>query len=62
MIDDVLSNIDANPDAAPERLFASMRIESISTDPAHDGTAATIPTGAGFGTANRVPGSVTVRF
>lgn len=35
MIDAVLSNIDANIDAALERLFAVIRIRSISTDPAH---------------------------
>jgi len=34
-IDDVLSNIDANLDAALERLFAVIRIKSISTDPAY---------------------------
>ena len=35
MIDDVLTNIDTNLDAALERLFAVMRIKSISTDPAY---------------------------
>jgi len=34
-IDDVLANIDANLDAALERLFAVIRIKSISTDPAY---------------------------
>ena len=35
MIDDVLSNIDTNVDAALERLFTVLRIRSISTDPAY---------------------------
>ncbi len=35
MIDDVLSNIDANVDVALERLFTVLRIKSISTDPAY---------------------------
>lgn len=34
-LDDVLSNIDANLDAALARLFAILRIKSISTDPAY---------------------------
>lgn len=34
-LDDVLSNIDANLDAALERLFAILRIKSISTDSAY---------------------------
>ncbi|UPY35743.1 M20/M25/M40 family metallo-hydrolase [Sediminicoccus sp. KRV36] len=34
-LDSVLANIDANLDAALERLFAVIRIKSISTDPAY---------------------------
>ena len=34
-LDDVLSNVDATLDAALERLFAILRIKSISTDPAY---------------------------
>ncbi|MEJ1937736.1 hypothetical protein WDZ92_46685, partial [Nostoc sp. NIES-2111] len=37
VIDDVLARIDADRDAALERLFAFLRIESISTDPAYAG-------------------------
>jgi len=35
MIDDVLKWIDANLPASLERLFALLRIDSISTDPAY---------------------------
>jgi acetylornithine deacetylase/succinyl-diaminopimelate desuccinylase-like protein len=34
-LDDVLANVDANMDAALERLFKVIRIKSISTDPAY---------------------------
>ena len=34
-LDDVLARIDADTDAALERLFAVLRIKSISTDPAY---------------------------
>ena len=45
-LDDVLSNVDADLDAALERLFAILRIKSISTDPAYAGeTAAPAPSG-----------------
>jgi acetylornithine deacetylase/succinyl-diaminopimelate desuccinylase-like protein len=37
VLDDVLARIDADRDAALERLFAFLRIESISTDPAYAG-------------------------
>jgi len=36
-LDAVLGRVDANLDQSLERLFALMRIRSISTDPAHDG-------------------------
>jgi len=35
MLDNILSQLDADRDAALERLFALLRIESISTDPAY---------------------------
>ena len=37
MIDDVLATVDGNLQAALERLFALLRIETISTDPAYAG-------------------------
>ncbi|MBN9010971.1 MAG: M20/M25/M40 family metallo-hydrolase, partial [Rhizobiales bacterium] len=37
MIDDVLAKVDANLQASLERLFALLRIETISTDPAYAG-------------------------
>ncbi len=36
-LDPILNDIDADLDNALERLFAFLRIESISTDPAYKG-------------------------